>query len=74
MCFKRLNMEIQQVFIILNNFSPLVSKVFTSLMNSNNFLGLYAKNEFKDCNMNSMWDTKGNMDKTTTIKLVICVM
>ncbi len=73
-CFKGLNMEIHQVFTFFNNFNPLVSKIFTNLVNSNNFLGLCAKNEYKDCNMNSMQNTKGNLDKTTTIGLVLCAM
>jgi hypothetical protein len=61
--FKGLNMEIQWVCTFLNNFNLLVSKVFTSLLNSKNFLGLCAKNAYKDCNMNSMQNTKTSCTK-----------
>jgi hypothetical protein len=64
-------MEIHQVFTFFNNFNLLISKVFASLVNSKNFWGLCAKNEYKDCNMNWMQDAKGSLDKTTTIKLVL---
>jgi hypothetical protein len=72
--FKGLNMEIQWVFTFLNNFNLFISKVFAILVNFKNFLGLCAKNEYKDCNMNSMQDTKGSLDETTTTILVMCVM
>jgi hypothetical protein len=67
-------MEIQWVFTFLNNFNLFISKVFAILVNFKNFLGLCAKNEYKDCNMNSMQDTKGSLDETTTTILVMCVM
>jgi hypothetical protein len=72
--FKGFNMETHWVFTFLNNFNPLVSKGSTNLVNFENFLRLCAKNEYKDYSMNFMQDTKSNLDKITTAKLVLCAM
>jgi hypothetical protein len=66
-------MEIQQVFIFFNNLRHLVSKILASFVNFKNFLIRTMNEKKKDYNIDSMWDTKGNLDNKTTAKLVQCV-
>jgi hypothetical protein len=42
-CFKGLNMDIQQVLLLHNNFKPFVSNVLARFSNSKTFLGLHKK-------------------------------
>jgi hypothetical protein len=52
------------------NWNILFAKSFTGLQNFMNFQRVCAKNKYRDCKMNSMWDTNGSLDNTTIIRLV----
>jgi hypothetical protein len=71
-CFRGLNIDIQQVFIFHSNFKHFVFNVFVMLTNPNTFFGLCEKKAYKDYNIPSMCITKDNLLKTKIARLVWC--
>jgi hypothetical protein len=59
---------------ILQEFETFGLQNFSKFGKFHEFLKLCANNEYKNYNMNSMQDTKGNLDNTTTTRLVLWAM
>jgi len=70
--FKGLNMDIQQVLILCNNFKPFVSNVLARFTNSKNLLGTMQEKKYKDYNILLMCITKDNLFKTNIVRFIWC--